>query len=185
MASTFCGLTNCTINISPGCLPVLVCTSLSSPVLMLLYSFGFTCIHWLLYSWTRVFIWLLKVTTIYGWSTYMYTLPNLIPSHLPLCILDYTHDLWTAWRSGRRPGSTPTSSNCKVDSIMTLDSVSLIMAMCPRARMAIDSKRHKTTLPVYSYDTKSSTLDATLSSGAVVRHTLTFEYSESGVPDIW
>ena len=69
---------------------------------------------------------------------------------------------------------------------MTLDLVSLITAMCPRARMAIDSKWHKTTLPVYSYmyDTEGSTLDATLSSGAVVRHTLTFEYSESGVPDI-
>jgi len=58
---------------------------------MLLYSFRFTCIHWLLYSWALVFIWLLKVTTIYGCATY--TLPSLVPSHLPLCILDYTHDL--------------------------------------------------------------------------------------------
>ena len=55
------------------------------------------------------------------------------PGCLPLCFLDRIHDLWTARRSGRRPGIPSTSSNCKVDSIMTyVDSVSVIMSTCPR-----------------------------------------------------
>ena len=38
---------------------------------------------------------------------------------LPLCFLDYIHDLWTTRRSRRRPGITSMSPNRKVDSIMT------------------------------------------------------------------
>jgi len=38
-------------------------------------------------------------------------------------------------RSRRRPGITSTSSNCKVDSIMTyVDSVSVIIATCPQVK---------------------------------------------------
>jgi len=48
----------------------------------------------------------------------------LFPGRLPLRSLDCIRDLWTARRSGRRPGITSTSSNRKVDSIMTyVDSV--------------------------------------------------------------
>jgi len=39
--------------------------------------------------------------------------------HLPFRSLDCIRELWTAWRSGRRPGASSTSSNRKVDSIMT------------------------------------------------------------------
>jgi len=42
------------------------------------------------------------------------------PGRLPLRSLYRIRDLWTARRSGRRPGITSTSSNRKVDSIMTL-----------------------------------------------------------------
>jgi len=43
----------------------------------------------------------------------------LFPSHLWLRSLDHIRDLWTIRRSGRRPGISFTSSNRKVDSIMT------------------------------------------------------------------
>ena len=57
------------------------------------------------------------------------------PGCLLLRFLDHIHDLWTARRSGRRPGITSTSSNRKVDSIMTyVDSVLVIMATCPRIK---------------------------------------------------
>jgi len=45
---------------------------------------------------------------------------------------------------------------------------------------------HKTAWAVYSYDTEDVThLTYPLSSDAVVEHTLSFEYSESGVPSAW
>ena len=60
------------------------------------------------------------------------------PGRLLLRSLDRICDLWTARRSGRRPGSSSTSSNRKVDSIMTyVDSVSVIMAMCPRTLLRV------------------------------------------------
>ena len=62
------------------------------------------------------------------------------PGHLLLCSLDRIRDLWTASRSGRRAGTSSTcmSSNCKVDSIMTyVDSVSVIMATCPRTLLHV------------------------------------------------
>ena len=60
------------------------------------------------------------------------------PGRLPLHSLDRICDFWTARRSGRRPGISSTSSNCKVDSIMTyVDSVSVIMATCPRTLLHV------------------------------------------------
>jgi len=52
---------------------------------------------------------------IHGPSEYIASFPG----RLPLRFLGRIHDLWTTWRSGRRPGITSTSSNRKVDSIMT------------------------------------------------------------------
>jgi len=57
------------------------------------------------------------------------------PGRLPLHSLDCIRDLWTTRRSRRRPSIASTSSNCKVDSIMMyVDSVLVIMAMCPRVK---------------------------------------------------
>ena len=85
------------------------------------------------------------------------------PGRLPQRSLDRIRVLWRARRSGRRPGITSTSSNCKVDSMMTyVDSVLVIMAMCLPSN-SHDSKRHKTTLLLFqfiSYNTEDSTLDS-------------------------
>jgi len=55
------------------------------------------------------------------------------PGCLPLRSLDCICKLWASQGSGRRPGMSSTSSNRKVDSIMTyVDSVSVIMATCPQ-----------------------------------------------------
>jgi len=43
----------------------------------------------------------------------------LFPGHLPLCFFDRIHDLWTIRRSGKRPGTTHTLSNRKINLIMT------------------------------------------------------------------
>jgi len=62
------------------------------------------------------------------------------PGHLPLHSLDHIRDLWTTRRSGRRPGISSTSSNHKMDSIMTymyVDSVLVIIAMCPRTLLHV------------------------------------------------
>jgi len=102
------------------------------------------------------------------------------PDHLLLRSLDCIRDLWTDRRSARRPGITSTSSNCKVDSIMTyVDSVSFskiwVNGYLTRGHVAIILWQHahasnshwlksaqndSATLPVYSYDTEDSTLDA-------------------------
>ena len=95
------------------------------------------------------------------------------PGCLLLPFLDCICDLWTTWRSGRRPGTTATSSNRKVDSIMTyVDSVSVIMAMYQNSHWLKAAQKNSATPPVYSYDTEDSTLDACWAGIWVVRHTL-------------
>jgi len=57
------------------------------------------------------------------------------PGRLPLHSLGRICHLWTAQRSRRRPCITSTSSNRKVDLIMTyVDLVSVIMATCPHIK---------------------------------------------------
>jgi len=54
---------------------------------------------------------------------------------LPLRSLHCICDLWTTWRSGRRPGISSTWSNRKVDLIMMyVDSVLVTTATCPHIK---------------------------------------------------
>jgi len=67
-----------------------------------------------------------------GWLGKWWSKLASFPGCLLLHSLDRICNLWTARRSGRRPGISSTSLNHKVDSIMTcMDSVSVIMATCP------------------------------------------------------
>ena len=81
------------------------------------------------------------------------------PGCLLLCFHNRIHDLWTAWRSKRRPGTTPMSSNRKVDLIVTyVDSYSVPTHQ--NGHWLKVAQNHLATLPVYSYDTEDSTWDA-------------------------
>ena len=83
---------------------------------------------------TRQWLMFIEVTILPCKTTQMAALATF-PGRLSLHSLDCIHDLWTNLRSGRRPGITSTTSNRKVDSIMTyVDSVLVIMAMCPRIK---------------------------------------------------
>ena len=73
-----------------------------------------------------------ELCTFLDWWNWIASFPGHLPGHLPLHFLECICDLWTIWRSWRRPSTTPTSSNYKVDFIMTyVDLVSVIMAICP------------------------------------------------------
>ena len=71
-----------------------------------------------------------ELCTFLDWWNWIASFPGHLPGHLPLHFLECICDLWTIWRSWRRPSTTPTSSNCKVDLIMMyVDLVSVIIAI--------------------------------------------------------